>query len=81
MILKIILLIIFFQLFFECFREGMEDYVYDTDPPFLGIDVEDELNENILYPIYNPEDKTYHNDNNFLFYNRSNISKYANIKL
>lgn len=75
MILKILLLIIFFQLFLERFREGMDDYVYDTDPPSL--DTGCDFDENIYYPIYNPEDKTYHNDNNFLYHNYDTILKYA----
>ena len=86
MILKILLLIIFFQLFLECFREGMigqeseveketpfnlEDIVLSKDCPY------NDNRNNIKYPYYNQTLNTYTNKNNFLNNNYENILKYA----
>ena len=86
MILKILLLIIFFQLFLETFREGMifsNTNVTATEPPsstinnsFLEIpnlNTDCSFNENIKFPHYNQTDNLYTNKNNFLSNNYQNI--------
>jgi len=88
MILKIIILIIFFQLFLECFRfrEGAEnekpaepgEATYTSfNIDFSNIGTECEIENNIKFPAYNPLEKIYTNKNNFLYNNRQNILKYA----
>ncbi len=75
MILKIILLIIFFQLILETFREGMADTTFDLESPSL--DTTCEYNRNIKKPYYNQTLNTYTNKNEFLYNNRENIIYYA----
>jgi hypothetical protein len=74
MILKIILLIIIFQLCLERFREGMENS-FDIEPPPLGPDCYGDIN--ILFPVYDKERKLYTNKNRYLRNNRENIVTYA----
>ena len=87
MILKILVLIIFFQLFLECFRfrEGVENESKAPDEAsytsfnldFSNIGTECEIDNNIKLPAYNPYEKIYTNKNNFLYNNHQNILKYA----
>lgn len=86
MILKILLLIIFFQLFLECFREGMIGQMSEVEKE-TSFNLEDivlskdcSYNDNlynIKYPYYNQTLNTYTNKNNFLYNNYQNILKYA----
>ena len=87
MILKILLLIIFFQLFLECFREGMigsKNTSDDTSSPQLE-DIEYPIlikgcsyeKDNVKFPYYNQTNNTYTNKNNFLYNNFQNILKAA----
>ena len=77
MILNILLLIIFFQLFFDKLREGMMSEINEIDitPPFLG--VECELNPNEKFPSYDKMKKTYTNKNKSVYNQKENILKYA----
>lgn len=72
MILKIILLIIFFQLGLERFREGMDLNYFDIEPPPLEVECEYKINRKL--PEFNQEI----NKNGYIYNNYRNIATYAN---
>ena len=70
MLLKIILLIIFFHLCLEHFREGMNDY-FDIEPPPLGVECEYTMNRKL------PSFMQDINKNSYIYNNYQNIITYA----
>lgn len=72
MILNFIMGLVFFYLFIELLwkKEG-----FDTDVPGMGINCEFDIN--IKYPMYDLNNNTYTNRNNYLYNNYQNIIKYA----